>query len=63
MNEEVNSGNCTIKYPHQTTLATPKDLWVHAGMKCDLKGIKHGLHCVCLFAQDSKYQLHLTRKP
>ena len=53
VNAEVKSGNCTINAVLASNYATPKDSWVHVGMKCDLKGMKHGLHCVCWLAQDS----------
>ena len=34
----------------------------HAGMKGDLKGIKHCMHCVWL-AHEPKYKSYLTREP
>ena len=52
VNTEVNSGN------RKAVLASNYATRIrgrHAGMKCDLKGIKHCSHCVWL-AQDSKYK-------
>ena len=49
VNAEVNSGN------RKAVLVSSLQLRIrecHAGMKCDLKGIKRCLHCVWL-AQDS----------
>ena len=51
MNAEVNNGN--RKAVLASNYTTTKDSWMPAGMKCDLKGIKHCSHCVWL-AQESK---------
>ena len=56
VNAEVNSGNRVTQSSYATRIRGR-----HAGMKCDLIGIKHCSHCVWL-AQESKNKSLLTRK-
>ena len=60
-NSEVNSANRKALRASNYTLPL-RIRGCHAGIKCDLKGIKHYSHCVWL-SQDSKYKSYLTRKP
>ena len=61
VNAELNSGNRKTVLQSNYTLQL-RIRGCHAGMKCDLKGIKQYSHCVWL-CQDSKYKSYLTRKP
>ena len=53
VNAEVNSGDRKAVLASNCTLHL-RICGCHAGVKCDLKGIKHCSHCVWL-AQESKY--------
>ena len=61
VNAEVKSGNRRAVLASNYTLQLRIREHI-AGMKCDLKGIKHCLHFVWL-AQDSKYKSYLKRIP
>ena len=60
MNAGVNSGNRKAVLASNDTLQ-PRIRGRHAGIKCDLKGMKHCSYCVWL-AKGSKYKLHAMRK-